>query len=185
MAVDGPLRIIHCFRSPIGGIFRHVRDLAEFHDQAGPDLCFICDSLTGSAFEDTLFDEIRTGPPISDGRDTDTKEQRARAYLAVNCGICHRGDGPASGLGDYRLEMKFGSMQVCNARVQNGDINSLRLVPGKPEESAIIQRMKAHDGTRMPPLATNVVDERGVKWVSDWIASIPPSTCPRPSPLGP
>ena len=26
---DGPpLRILHCFRSPVGGIFRHVRDLA-------------------------------------------------------------------------------------------------------------------------------------------------------------
>ena len=23
------MRIVHCFRSPVGGIFRHVRDLAE------------------------------------------------------------------------------------------------------------------------------------------------------------
>jgi glycosyltransferase involved in cell wall biosynthesis len=59
MADDGPLRIIHCFRSPIGGIFRHVRDLAEFHAKAGHDIGIICDSLTGSAFEDSLFDEIR------------------------------------------------------------------------------------------------------------------------------
>ena len=59
MADDGPLRIIHCFRSPIGGIFRHVRDLAEFHAKAGHDIGIICDSLTGSAFEDKLFDEIR------------------------------------------------------------------------------------------------------------------------------
>lgn len=59
MADDGPLRIIHCFRSPIGGIFRHVRDLAEFHAKAGHDVGVICDSLTGGTFEDTLFDEIR------------------------------------------------------------------------------------------------------------------------------
>ncbi|MFC3071839.1 glycosyltransferase family 4 protein [Shinella pollutisoli] len=56
---DGPLRIIHCFRSPIGGIFRHVRDLAEFHAKAGHDVGIICDSLTGGSFEDALFDEIR------------------------------------------------------------------------------------------------------------------------------
>ena len=31
MSDPRPLRIIHCFRSPIGGIFRHVRDLAEAH----------------------------------------------------------------------------------------------------------------------------------------------------------
>lgn len=59
MADDGPLRIIHCFRSPIGGIFRHVRDLAEFHAKAGHDVGIVCDSLTGGAFEDGLFDEIR------------------------------------------------------------------------------------------------------------------------------
>jgi uncharacterized repeat protein (TIGR03806 family) len=131
------------------------------------------------------FDELRTGPPISDGRDTDSIEAKARSYLAVNCGICHRGDGPASGLGDYRLEMSFASMQLCNARAQNAEGNTLRLVPGNPEASAIIQRMKANDGTRMPPLATNVVDERGVRWVSDWIKSLPPSVCARPSPIGP
>ena len=59
MADDGPLRIIHCFRSPIGGIFRHVRDLAEFHAKAGHEVGIVCDSLTGSSFEDALFDEIR------------------------------------------------------------------------------------------------------------------------------
>nr|WP_298101399.1 glycosyltransferase family 4 protein [uncultured Shinella sp.] len=59
MADDGPLRIIHCFRSPIGGIFRHVRDLAEFHTKAGHEVGIVCDSLTGGSFEDTLFDEIR------------------------------------------------------------------------------------------------------------------------------
>ncbi len=32
------LRIVHCFRSPIGGIFRHVRDLAELHSAAGHEV---------------------------------------------------------------------------------------------------------------------------------------------------
>ena len=59
MADDGPLRIIHCFRSPLGGIFRHVRDLAEFHAKAGHEVGIVCDSLTGSSYEDSLFDEIR------------------------------------------------------------------------------------------------------------------------------
>lgn len=61
---DGRLRIIHCFRSPIGGIFRHVRDLAEFHVKAGHDVGIICDSLTGGSFEDSLFDEIRPYLPL-------------------------------------------------------------------------------------------------------------------------
>lgn len=57
---DGrPLRILHCFRSPVGGIFRHVRDLAEEHASAGHEVGILCDSITGGSFEDELFDSIR------------------------------------------------------------------------------------------------------------------------------
>lgn len=59
MAGQKPLRIIHCFRSPIGGIFRHVRDLAEAHANAGHDVGIVCDSITGGTYEDALFDGIR------------------------------------------------------------------------------------------------------------------------------
>jgi glycosyltransferase involved in cell wall biosynthesis len=59
MAHDRPLRILHCFRSPIGGIFRHVRDLAEAHAEAGHQVGILCDSTTGGSYEDALFDEVR------------------------------------------------------------------------------------------------------------------------------
>lgn len=58
MAQQRPLRIIHCFRSPVGGIFRHVRDLAEEHSRAGHEVGILCDSTTGGAHEDALFDRI-------------------------------------------------------------------------------------------------------------------------------
>ncbi|PZO81432.1 MAG: glycosyl transferase [Mesorhizobium amorphae] len=53
-----PLRIVHCFRSPVGGIFRHVRDLAEAQAQAGHRVGIVCDSSTGGAYEDGLFASI-------------------------------------------------------------------------------------------------------------------------------
>jgi len=59
MSNQGPLRIIHCFRSPVGGIFRHVRDLAERHSQQGHAVGIVCDSSTGGAYEDALFESIR------------------------------------------------------------------------------------------------------------------------------
>nr|CAD6418676.1 glycosyltransferase family 1 protein [Rhizobium sp. Q54] len=52
------LRILHCFRSPIGGIFRHVRDLVEEHRALGHDVGILCDSTTGGSHEDRLFDAI-------------------------------------------------------------------------------------------------------------------------------
>lgn len=58
MAEPKPLRILHCFRSPVGGIFRHVRDLVEEHAKAGHQVGILCDSTTGGAYEDALFDSI-------------------------------------------------------------------------------------------------------------------------------
>ncbi|WP_434052453.1 MAG: glycosyltransferase [Roseibium sp.] len=54
-----PMRIVHCVRSPIGGIFRHIRDLATAQSEAGHDVGVICDSSTGSEFDNRLVEEIR------------------------------------------------------------------------------------------------------------------------------
>jgi len=54
-----PLRIIHCVRSPIGGIFRHIKDLATTQSEAGHQVGVICDSTTGSDFDNALVEELR------------------------------------------------------------------------------------------------------------------------------
>ena len=53
------LRIVHCFRSPVGGIFRHVRDLAQAQVAAGHAVGIVCDSTTGGDFEERLFAEMK------------------------------------------------------------------------------------------------------------------------------
>lgn len=53
------LRIVHCFRSPVGGIFRHVRDLTEAQAAAGHLVGIVCDSTTGGDFEERLFEELK------------------------------------------------------------------------------------------------------------------------------
>ncbi|WP_157014730.1 glycosyltransferase family 4 protein [Mesorhizobium xinjiangense] len=63
--MEGKLRIVHCFRSPIGGIFRHVRDLCAAQAAAGHDVGIVCDSSTGGAYEDALFRQIE--PTVSLG----------------------------------------------------------------------------------------------------------------------
>ncbi|WP_162230643.1 glycosyltransferase family 4 protein [Nitratireductor soli] len=52
------LRIVHCFRSPVGGIFRHVRDLCDAQVADGHSVGIVCDSTTGGAFEARLFAEV-------------------------------------------------------------------------------------------------------------------------------
>ncbi|TPK96000.1 glycosyltransferase family 4 protein [Mesorhizobium sp. B2-4-12] len=53
------LRIVHCFRSPVGGIFRHVRDLTEAQAAAGHMVGIVCDSTTGGEFEERLFAQMK------------------------------------------------------------------------------------------------------------------------------
>lgn len=53
------LRIVHCFRSPVGGIFRHVRDLVSAQRKAGHSVGILCNSSTGGHLEEKLFEAIR------------------------------------------------------------------------------------------------------------------------------
>jgi glycosyltransferase involved in cell wall biosynthesis len=53
-----PLKIVHCFRSPVGGIFRHVRDLIEVQVALGHEVGILCDNNTGGDYEEALFDTL-------------------------------------------------------------------------------------------------------------------------------
>jgi glycosyltransferase involved in cell wall biosynthesis len=44
-----PLNILHVFRAPVGGLFRHVLDLAREQAKRGHRVGVICDSQTGGA----------------------------------------------------------------------------------------------------------------------------------------
>ncbi len=52
------LRIVHLFRSPVGGVFRHMRDLAEYHAAKGHQVGIVCDSTTGGALEERYIAEL-------------------------------------------------------------------------------------------------------------------------------
>ncbi len=58
MPTGEKLRIVHCFRSPVGGIFRHVRDLCDAQRAAGHEVGIICDSTTGGTYEANLIAEL-------------------------------------------------------------------------------------------------------------------------------
>lgn len=52
------LRIVHCVRAPIGGIFRHVVDLALAQTAEGHRVGIVCDSLTGGPFEAAWIERV-------------------------------------------------------------------------------------------------------------------------------
>jgi glycosyltransferase involved in cell wall biosynthesis len=57
-AAHAPLKILHIFRAPVGGLFRHVMDLARGQSAHGHQVGIVADSLTGGENADRLFAEL-------------------------------------------------------------------------------------------------------------------------------
>ena len=55
---DRPLRILHAVRAPVGGIFRHILDLANGQVDRGHHVGIIADSLTGGERAEKALAEI-------------------------------------------------------------------------------------------------------------------------------
>ncbi|HEX7108166.1 MAG TPA: glycosyltransferase, partial [Aestuariivirga sp.] len=52
------MKILHAFRTPVGGLFRHVRDLARGQAELGHEVGIICDSTTGGQVASGMLDSI-------------------------------------------------------------------------------------------------------------------------------
>jgi glycosyltransferase involved in cell wall biosynthesis len=101
------MRILHVFRTPVGGLFRHVRDLARGQKELGHDVGILCDSATGGETAVKLLKEAEpfcslgiARVPISrmpgTGDVAGAKATRAH-LLQLNAGVVH-GHGAKGGL---------------------------------------------------------------------------------------
>ena len=62
---DQPLRILHAVRTPVGGIFRHILDLANGQVDRGHQVGIIADTLTGGERANRALAQI--GPRLKLG----------------------------------------------------------------------------------------------------------------------
>jgi uncharacterized repeat protein (TIGR03806 family) len=106
-------------------------------------------------------------------------EDRARAWLHVNCSQCHQPSGPTPVDLDLRFDTALADMHVCDTPTE-GDlglgIDSKVIVPGEPSLSVLSARIHRRDANGMPPMGTSLVDDVGAGVVDDWIAGL--ATCP-------
>ena len=102
-------------------------------------------------------------------------EDRARAYLDINCGHCHSPTGPAITSGMWldhatvdRLKLGFCKQPVAAGK-GTGD-RLFDIAPGHARDSVLVFRMDSDDpSVMMPELGRSVVHREGVQLVSDWI----------------
>ena len=58
LATPDPLKILHVLRAPVGGLFRHVVDLARGQAALGHQVGIIADSTTGGAAADAVLADL-------------------------------------------------------------------------------------------------------------------------------
>lgn len=102
-------------------------------------------------------------------------DARARAYLDINCGSCHRPNGPAntSGLFLHAHETDPAALGILKTPVAAGrgsGNRSFDIVPGKPDASILLYRMQTNDpGIAMPEIGREQVHVEGVSLIREWI----------------
>jgi putative heme-binding domain-containing protein len=101
---------------------------------------------------------------------------RARSYLHVNCSHCHQfGAGGTADL-QLRYDVALEETKTLEVRPVQGtfDIAGAHILsPGDPYSSTLYYRMAKLGRGRMPHVGSEVVDERGLRLVHDWIRRLP------------
>jgi uncharacterized repeat protein (TIGR03806 family) len=123
--------------------------------------------------------EKRERMPVAHDPSTGSLDQRAHAWLDVNCGHCHSPVGTArtSGL-DLRYSQKdpakFGFWKSPVAAGHGSGGRDYDIVPGEPDKSILLYRIQSDAaGIRMPSVGRNMVPNEAVKLIEQWIAAMP------------
>jgi uncharacterized repeat protein (TIGR03806 family) len=116
-------------------------------------------------------------PALADPAGDAPLEARARSYLDANCSHCHNRDGEAAKTRLF-LDRLSADPGLCRRTPEVGGATRV-IVPGHPESSAMLARMRARDPmVRMPRGPTHVPDAQGLTLLSDWIGQLSPAGCP-------
>lgn len=107
---------------------------------------------------------------------------RARSYLDANCAHCHRPEGTVANF-DARYDTPLAQQNLIQGRVLiNERIDGARIIaPNDIWRSLLFLRANTVEAFKMPPLARNTIDRRGMKLLQEWIDSQPgPPVLPPP-----
>ncbi len=100
---------------------------------------------------------------------------RARAYLEINCGHCHRPEGPAKNsalhlMASVENSAAWGVGKTPIAAGKGSGGLKYDIVPGEADQSILTYRMESTDpGIMMPELGRKMVHKEGLALVKDWI----------------
>jgi len=162
----------------LGGTTRQLNRTAPDSDVNQIERLIELGWLEGAEAEDdrqALVDPFGSAPVV----------ERMRAYTDANCGHCHNEDDEAGDDGSglwLRYDLTDpetaarASLGICKMPQSAGGAtcgNMLDVVPGMADESIMICRMESEEPkVRMPPVGRNLLDERGLALIREWIESL-------------
>ncbi|MEM1413783.1 MAG: PQQ-dependent sugar dehydrogenase [Myxococcota bacterium] len=124
-------------------------------------------------------------PLLVDPEGEGPREPRVRAYLHANCAHCHQPGGPGRGGLDLRVETPLAGMRMCDREVSTSCVwgiddapcdDQKLVVPGAPELSVLLHRMRREGNVAMPPLGRGAPHAEALDLVEAWIAGL--ERCP-------
>jgi uncharacterized repeat protein (TIGR03806 family) len=102
-------------------------------------------------------------------------ESRTRAYLHVNCAVCHVADGGGNARMKLRYETPTKDTDTIDAKPIHDtfELADARLIaPGDPYASVLFYRLAKLGRGRMPHVGATVPDEAALDLVHDWALSM-------------
>jgi putative heme-binding domain-containing protein len=115
----------------------------------------------------------RLTPPFDAAADVSA---RARSYLHVNCGHCHRFNGGGASYVFLQHDLPLADLKAIGVRPTQGTfgIHDPQLIAADdPYRSVLYFRMAKSGPGHMPHLGATLIDERGLALVHDWIRQLP------------
>jgi len=101
-------------------------------------------------------------------------QDRARSYLDANCAQCHRPGGTVAYF-DARYDTPLEKQELIDGPVLiDQGIDRPRVIsPHDIWRSIMYMRVNTVDDIKMPPIARETIDQKGVELLRDWIQSLP------------
>jgi uncharacterized repeat protein (TIGR03806 family) len=120
-------------------------------------------------------DALQKFPALAAGDDTTRPlVDRARSYLDANCAQCHRPGGTVANF-DARYDTPLEKQALIDGPVLiDQGIDRPRVIsPHDIWRSIAYMRIDTVGDIRMPPLARETIDQKGVQLLGEWINSMP------------
>lgn len=134
--------------------------------------------LTNAGFFTNSPDPINTLPRHIRATETNFPvEARVRSALAVNCAYCHFAGGSTPPTWDARAILSLADTKMLYGVASNdgGDPANQLIVPNDLPHSIIYDRVTVtHGFTRMPPIASNELDQSTISLLQEWITTALP-----------